>query len=89
LVPASKSIERNWSPLWSLWRSEKNARTGEATQSLFWNLYRREVSPATRKGSLLFGLIQYESSAEKQSWRLLYLPLKNSNKVSDHVPEHR
>ncbi len=88
-VPASKSIERNWSPLWSLWRSENNPRTGEASQSVLWNLYRREVSPETKKGSLLFGLIQYESSAEKQSWRLFYLPLKNSSKVSDHVPEHR
>ena len=89
LLPASKSIERNWSPLWSVWRSENNPRTGEASQSLLWNLYRCEVSPATKKGSLLFGLIQYESSAEKRSWRLFYLPLKNCSKVSDHVPEHR
>lgn len=88
-VPASKSIERNWSPLWSIWRSENNPRTGESSQSLLWNLYRRETSPSTKKGSLMFGLIQYESSAEKQSWRLFYLPLKNSSKVSDHVPEHR
>ena len=88
-LPASKSIERNWSPLWSVWRSENNPRTGDSSQSLLWNLYRREASPTTRKGSLLFGLIQYESSAEKRSWRLFYLPLKNSSKVSDHVPEHR
>lgn len=77
-VPASKSIERNWSPLWSVWRSEKNPTTGAASQSVLWNLYRRETSATTKKGSLLFGLIQYESSAEKQSWRLFYLPLTNS-----------
>lgn len=89
LLPASKSVERNWSPLWSVWRSENNPRTGESSQSLLWNLYRRETSGTTKKGSLLFGLIQYESSAEKQNWRLFYLPLKGSSKVSDHVPEHR
>lgn len=89
ILPASKSIERNYSPLWSLWRAEENPQTGERSQSLLWNLYRREVSPVTRKGSLLFGLIQYESSAETRQWRLFYLPLTKSQKVSDHVPEHR
>lgn len=88
-LPASKSIERNWSPLWSVWLSENNPRTGESSQSLLWNLYRRETSPSTRKGSLLFGLFQYESRAEKQSWRVFYLPLTGSKKVSEHVPEHR
>lgn len=89
LLPASKSIERNWSPLWSIWRSENNPRTGESSQSLLWNLYRHEASPAARKGSLLFGLFQYESAAEKRSWRVFYLPMTSSKNNSDHVPEHR
>jgi len=89
ILPASKSIERNYSPLWSLWVAENNPKTGERSQSLLWNLFRREVSPTTRKGSLLFGLFQYESGAEYKNWRLFYLPLKKSQKVSDHVPEHR
>jgi len=89
ILPASKSIERNYSPLWSLWVAENNPQTGARSQSLLWNLYRREVSPTTRKGSLLFGLFQYESHAETKRWRLFYLPLKKSQKVSEHVPEHR
>jgi len=89
LLPLSKSIERNYSPLWSVWRSENNPATGKKSQSLLWNLYRRETSPTTRKGSLFFGLFQYESNAETKNWRLFYLPLKKSQKNPDHVPEHR
>lgn len=89
ILPASKSVERNYSPLWSVWRAEDNPATGARSQSLLWNLYRREVSPELRKGSLLFGLIQYESSAETRRWRVFYLPLTKSQKDSDHVPEHR
>lgn len=88
-LPLSKSIERNYSPLWSIWRAEHNPTTGRHSQSLLWNLYRREVTPTSRKGSLLFGLIQYESSAETKHWRWFYLPLKKSQESSDHVPEHR
>ncbi len=88
-LPMSKSIERNYSPLWTVWRDEKNPAKGERSQSLLWNLYRREISPTTRKGSLLFGLFQYESTAETKRWRLFYLPLKKSQDRSDHVPEHR
>jgi hypothetical protein len=139
VLPASKSIERNYSPLWSLWRSENNPKTGARSQSLLWNLYRREIlpapapapippqatdqadvkrnlfslfktdsmpsldtpaaqpvpvvttprPPATRKVSLLFGLFQYQSTGENRQWRLFYLPLNPSQKVSAHVPEHR
>ncbi|MFO1512481.1 MAG: hypothetical protein U1F83_06130 [Verrucomicrobiota bacterium] len=88
-LSTSKSIERNYSPLWTVWRAEKNPSTGESSQTLLWNLYRHETSPTTRKGSLLFGLFQYESNAETKRWRLFYLPLKKSQTSSDHVPEHR
>lgn len=80
LVPNNKSIERDYSPLWSLWRSEQNARTDSSSQSLFWNLYRRESTPESRKCSLLFGLFQYESIAQRQRWRLLYLPIGQANR---------
>lgn len=45
ILPASKSIERNYSPLWSIWRSERNPVTGASSQSFLWNLYHREVLP--------------------------------------------
>jgi hypothetical protein len=74
-LPANKSIQRNYSPLWSVWRSEKNPRAGATSQSLLWNLYQRETTPAAKKCSLLFGLFQYQSSPEGNRMRLFYVPL--------------
>ncbi len=74
LLPNIDSIERDWSPLWSFWRSESNPRDGATSQSLFWNLYRRESSPKGKKCSLLFGLFQYQSRAEGSRVRLFYIP---------------
>jgi hypothetical protein len=73
MIPGNKGIERNWSPLWSLWRAENNAQAGVRTQSLLWNLYRRDVTPQSRKCSLLFGLFQYQSDAEGARRRWFHL----------------
>ncbi len=76
ILPGSKSVERNWSPLWSLWRSENNPTNSASSQSLLWNLYRRETTATTRKCSLLFGLFQYSSDAEapaRRDLRLFYI----------------
>jgi hypothetical protein len=73
-LPNNTSVERNLSPLWSLWRSEKNTRTGGTSQSLLWNLYRREAAPEGKKCSLLFGLFQYQSGHDGRRWRVLYVP---------------
>jgi hypothetical protein len=45
ILPTNQSIERNYSPLWTLWRSENNPKTGGSSQSLLWNLYRHQVVP--------------------------------------------
>lgn len=74
LLPNNKSIERNYSPLWSVWRAERNAQTGAASQSLLWNLYRRETTPESKKCSLLFGLFQYQSDSQGRRGRLFYVP---------------
>jgi len=74
ILPNNKSIERNYSPLWSLWRSKKNAKTGAASQSLLWNLYHRETGPEAKKLSLLFGLFKYQSTPHGSQWRLFYVP---------------
>jgi hypothetical protein len=87
-LPNNKSIERDYSPVWSLWRSEKNPRAGKTSQSFLWNLYRRETAPDSKKFSLLFGLIQYQSDPETKHLRLFYVPL-SGQKRSDYVPEHR
>ena len=75
-VSNSKTMERDYSPLWSIWRSEHNAKTGASSQSLFWNLYRHESTPAAKQSSLLFGLFQTRSDAQGMHVRLCYLALK-------------
>lgn len=72
---ASPGIERNWSPLWSIWRSEKNPAAGANSQSFLWNLYRRDVAPGRKKISCFFGLYQSQTNAEGKSVRLFYIPV--------------
>jgi len=73
-VPGSHKIERDWSPLWSVWRDEADPNTGAASQSLLWNLYRWEAAPEHKKVSILFGLFQYQSGPENRQVRLFYIP---------------
>ncbi len=75
VFPNNRGLERNWSPLWSLWRAESNPKTGAASQSLLWNFYRFDTTPAAKKGSLLLGLFQYQSDSETKRLRLLYIPV--------------
>ena len=74
----NKSIERNWSPLWTLWLDEKNGQTGDRSQSLLWNLYRRETSRQGSKTAALFGLVQHSSDADGSHWRLFWWPQKKA-----------
>jgi len=83
ILPNNKSIERNYSPLWSIWRSEKNAHTGANSQSFLWNLYRRDATPQSKKCSLLFGLFQYQSSPDGSRWRLFYIPFGSGKRATD------
>ena len=78
-VPDNPGIERNWSPLWSLWRSENNPRAGASSQSLLWNLYRREISPTHQKLSIFFGLYQSQVQPGGTSVRLFYIPIGRSH----------
>ena len=87
LLPNSKSIERNYSPLWSLWRAEKDTRSGATSQSALWNLYRRDTTLESKKYSLLFGLFQYQSGAAGKRWRLFYVPIGKMK--TSGPPPHR
>jgi len=78
-VPDNRGIERNWSPLWSLWRVENNSKTGAASHSLLWNLYRDETAPAHKKVSLLFGLFQYQYDGETRRTKLFYITVLKSS----------
>jgi hypothetical protein len=81
-LPNNRGVERNWSPLWSLWRWEHNAKSGAASQSLLWNLYRRDTTPGAKKCSLLFGLFQYQSDSESKRLWLFYIPFGKANKTA-------
>jgi hypothetical protein len=74
ILPNNPGVERNLSPLWSIWRAESNPKTGANSLSLLWNLYRRDATPQTKKCSLLFGLFQYQSAPEGKRWRVFYVP---------------
>jgi hypothetical protein len=74
-VQGSHKIPRDWSPIWSIWREEKNPATGAQSKSLLWNLYRREVSPTTKKVSCFFGLYQSHTTPEGRRRKLFYVPL--------------
>lgn len=74
VLPGSTAIERNYSPLWSIWVSEKNRQTGASSESFLWNLLRYESGPKRKMCSLLFGLFHYESGAEGTRWRIFYVP---------------
>jgi hypothetical protein len=82
VLPDNDGIERNWSPLWSLWREQSNPGKGARSQSLLWNLYRRETAPHEKKISLLFGLFQYQSSEESEKIRLFFIPVAHLHKHS-------
>ena len=71
-LPGSHKVERDYSQVWSFWRTEENVQTGAASQSLLWNLYRRETGPSGKKCSLLFGVFQYQSDAEGKHLRLFH-----------------
>lgn len=75
MLPNNRGVECNWSPLWSVWRSEGSAKAGTTSQSLLWNLYRYDTAPASRKCSLIFGLFQYQSDSGEKCVRVFYLPV--------------
>ena len=71
--PNNRSMTREYSQVWSVWRCEKNHKSGAASQSLLWNLYRREETPRSKNCSLLFGVFQYQSGAEGWRWRVCHV----------------
>jgi len=85
VLPGNRGIERNWSPLWSIWVSENNPRTGASSQSFLWNLYRHESTPTARKCSLLLGLFQYQSDPESKRLRLFYIPVMKTHPKSGRL----
>ncbi|MFM7556402.1 MAG: hypothetical protein ACKPAH_14040, partial [Verrucomicrobiota bacterium] len=57
--PSNEGIVRGWSPLWSLYRHEHDARTGRRSRSLLWNLWRQESGPEGTRHGVFFGLVRW------------------------------
>jgi len=74
LLPTSKSIERNYSHLWSVVRAEHNAATGARSESLLWNLYRHQGTATNLHSSLLFGLVQWTVTPQGRTSRWFHIP---------------
>ncbi len=90
-LPENPSIEHEYAPVYSLWRSEKNPKTGAASQSLLWNLYRRQTTSNSRTVSACFGLYQHEVSPAGKRLRLFYIPFgakpSSRDRANDKVAE--
>lgn len=74
-LPQSKSIERDYSQVWSIWRSENNPNAGRSSESLLWNLYRHETTRESKRTSLFFGLYQSGRDEAGKSVRVFYIPI--------------
>ena len=86
-LPDNRSIERDCSPLWSLWRSENNPQTGATSQSLLWNLYRHETTPRRQKMLALVrafpvSIVQGRGQSRKQ-----VAAVRASRAVTVHIPD--
>lgn len=69
IVPNNKSFERSWSPLWSVFRHEKNPRTGAESHSLLWNLWRLDTTPTNSHAAAFFGIVKRDTDESGARWR--------------------
>ncbi|MDA7915989.1 hypothetical protein N9B94_01995 [Verrucomicrobia bacterium] len=72
LIRNNSGIERNYSPLWSIYRKETNVKTKSQSHSILWNLFRTDRKGTSKKISLLFGLFRYESTPSGAETRLFH-----------------
>ncbi len=68
----NKGVERNYSPIWSIYRHEVHEETGFKSHSILWNLLRFDRNKTARKDSILFGLFRYESTPSGSETRLFH-----------------
>lgn len=74
IIPDNRGIERSWEPLWTLYRAEKNPKTGAASQSLLWNLWRRDALKDATRQSFFFGLVRTRNEPAGLHWRFFWMP---------------
>ena len=55
--------------MWSVFRYEKNLRTGAESHSILWNLLRLDNSPTNSHASFLFGIAKRDRDEGGAKWR--------------------
>lgn len=73
-LAGNKSVERNWTPLWSVWRTEEDPAKKTSRQSALWHFADFEQTPESKKGSLFFGLLKYQTASGNTRWRFAGWP---------------
>jgi hypothetical protein len=86
ILPNNKSIERMYSPAYSIYRYEKNGANGDRSRSFLWNLYRSERRGEVRRTSALFGLFQREKGPDATKWRVLFVPFRTGSEKPRREP---
>jgi len=70
LLPGNEWVERNYSPLWSLYTLRRSP-AGAEVHSFLWNLVRHEEGPAARAIEVLGPLLRYREAGARSSLSLL------------------
>jgi len=86
LIKNNEAIERTYSPVWSLYRSEENPRAGRLSQSLLWSLWSREVSTNASHSGAFFGLVRTRRDDHGRQWRFFWLPFSKQESSGAGTP---
>lgn len=68
----NQSIERSYSPLWTLYLSEHNPARGMTSQSLLWNFWSRQVTTNSTQTSSFFGIVRTRRDETGRHWRFFW-----------------
>jgi hypothetical protein len=79
-IKNSAPVERNWAPLWTLYKRTNNQ--GIVRKDILWFAWHSENEPVAdrKEWSLLKGLLAYKRDSESRSLRLLYFVRMGSEK---------
>ncbi len=79
LLKNNETVERVYSPLWTVYRRETNPARGLTSQSVLWNLWRRDTGTNAVTTSVAFGAIRSRRTDEGREWRFFWRPFGGGN----------
>ncbi len=74
LLKNNETIERAYGPLWTVYRRDANPARDMTSQSVLWNLWRRETDTNAVTTSAVFGAIRTRRTGDEREWRFLWRP---------------